>query len=250
MAMRYPMSDLEYYYSAQYSEEVEGMNEEEGNWLPAYHINAFDFGKHPVVTSRYPRKIQRYRWGLIPYRTATLQDALELRQKTVLCRSEEMFEKPSFQELIKAGKRCLIPASGFFEHRWMDFKGKIKIPYHIILRGKPIFSLAGIYSKWTDPATSLDYFTYTVLTTRANALMETIHNSGKRMPVVLHTREAETAWLNPSLGKMDVLNLCEPITDSIMEAYPVSRIITSKEGNVPAALEPHYYPELHNPKLF
>jgi hypothetical protein len=35
-----------------------------------------------------------------------------------------------------------------------------------------------------------------------------------------------------------------------MEAYPVSRIITSKEGNVPAALEPHYYPELHNPKLF
>ena len=244
------MPDLEFYYSAQYSEQVEGMNENEGEWHPAYHINAFDYDRHPILTSKDPGKIQRYSWGLIPHRTPSLQDALQIRQKTILCRSEEMYEKYSYQELIKAGKRCLIPTTGFFEHRWLDAKGKTKIPYYIFLKDRSIFSIAGIYSRWIDPATTKSYFTYSLLTTQANPLMEMIHNTGKRMPVILSSRDEEQAWLKSDLSKDDVLDLCKPLSDSLMDAYTVSRLVTSKDANVPQVLEPFAYPELNVKGLF
>jgi putative SOS response-associated peptidase YedK len=169
--MHSTMSDLEYYYTAEYSGQVDGLTEGDGNWEPAFHINAFDFGAAPVLTSREPKKIRLFNWGLIPYRTTGLNDAVKIRQQTLMARSEEMYEKFSFKELAKAGKRCLIPTSGYFEHRWLDEKGKTKIPYYIFLKDQPIFSIGGLYSKWTDPLTNKDYFTYTVCTTRAPAPM-------------------------------------------------------------------------------
>ena len=249
-ALRCKMSDLEYYYSAEYSGEVEGMSDGDGQWEPAFHINGFDHTAAPVVTSRDPKKIQLMKWGLIPYRTKNLDDAMTIRTQTLMARSEEMFEKFSYAELVKAGKRCLIPATGYFEHRWLDSRGKTKIPYHIFLKDKPIFYIGGIYSKWTDQLTGTIYFTYTVCTTTANDLAATIHNTGKRMPVILPTKEAEQAWLNPQLSQEAVLNLCRPIENNLMDAYTVSRIITSKNPNVPEAIEPFAYAELRTKDLF
>ena len=244
------MSDLEYYYSAEYSGEVEGMTQGDGQWEPAFHINAFDFGAAPVITSREPDKIKLFHWGLIPHRTKDLQSALTVRQQTLMERSEEMYEKFSYKDLVKGGKRCLIPTSGYFEHRWLEEKGKTKIPYYLFLKQQPIFSVGGLYSRWTDPVTGKDYFTYTVCTTKANELAATIHNSGQRMPVILPTKEAERAWLDPTLTDQDVLALCQPINTNLMDAYTVSRVITSKNPNVPEALERHAYSELSSPTLF
>ena len=249
-ALRHRMTDLEYYYSAQYSEEVDGMTEGDGDWEPAYHINAFDHSPAPVLTSREPGRIRLFNWGLIPYRTRSLEDALKTRQQTLMARTEEMYEKYSYMELAKAGKRCLIPTSGYFEHRWLDEKGKVKIPYHIFMKDRPIFSIGGLYSKWTDPKTGKDFFTYTVCTTRANELTGMIHNTGLRMPVILPTKEAERAWLDTSLKQDNVLELCEPISADLMDAYTVSRIITGKNANVPQAIERYTHPELGNTSLF
>jgi putative SOS response-associated peptidase YedK len=249
-SLKHKMSDIEYYYSAQYSEEVEGMSEADGHWEPAYHINAFDFSPAPVITSRHPGKIQLMNWGLIPHRTKSLEDALRVRTQTIMARTEEMYEKFSYAELVKAGKRCLIPTSGYFEHRWLDEKGKDKIPYYIFIKDRPIFSIAGIYSRWTDPNTGKNYLTYTVCTTRANELAATIHNSGMRMPVILASREAELEWLNPNLSKEAVLKLCEPINSSLMDAYTISKLITSKQPNVAEALEPFSYSQFTTKRLF
>lgn len=249
-AMRYKMTDIEYYYSAQYADEVNGLADGDGSWEPAYHINGFDHGPAPVITSKDPGKIRLFRWGLVPHHTKSMADALKIRQQTLMARSEEMYEKFSYAQLVSAGKRCLIPTSGYFEHRWMDEKGKSKIPYHIFLKDRPMFSIGGLYSRWTDPQSGQQWYTYTTCTTRANELTAEIHNTGKRMPVILATKEAEQAWLNPELGKEDVLALCEPITASLMDAHPVSRIITSKQSNIPEALEPHRYPELNVQRLF
>lgn len=249
-AVKCNMSDLEYYYSAEYAADVDGMSEGDGQWEPAYHINAFDHSPAPVLTSREPGKIRLFNWGLIPYRTKSLEDAVKVRQQTLMARSEEMYQKYSYQDLAKAGKRCLIPTSGYFEHRWLDQKGKTKIPYYIFLKDRPIFSVGGLYSKWTDPLTGKELFTYTVCTTRANELTSMIHNTGLRMPVILPTKEAEQAWLNPELRQEEVLALCEPIPTALMDAYTVSRVITSKNGNVPQALEPFAYSELSKTDLF
>lgn len=244
------MSDIEFYYSAEYSERVEGMAEGDGHWEPTYHINAFDHRAAPVITSKDPKKIFMLNWGLIPYRTRSLEDAVSIRQQTLMARSEEMYQKYSYQELAKAGKRCLIPTTGYFEHRWMDEKGKSKIPYYIFLKDKPMFSIGGLYSRWMDPQTGKHYFTYTVCTTRANELTEMIHNTGKRMPVILPDKETEQAWLNAALLQEDVMQLCEPIATNLMDAYTVSKVITTKNGNVPEAIKPYPYQELQQNSLF
>lgn len=165
--------------------------------------------------------------------------------RTLNAISEEMYTKPAFRDAANEGKRCLIPCTGFFEWRW--FKGgKIKYPYFIYHRTEKIFSLAGLWSTWTDKSTGELRETYVVLTSRANPLLEKIHNSKKRMPVVL-ARGYEKDWLNPSLTKEDVLALCEPIADHELSAHTISKMITDRRvdnKDVAEICKPFDYPEL------
>jgi putative SOS response-associated peptidase YedK len=112
------------------------------------------------------------------------------------CISEEMYDKKTYKEAIENGQRCLIPVTGFYEWNWVDEKGKTKIPYYISVKDQPISSMAGVYLRWKDKSTKQDLFWYTVLTTRANPMMEQIHNSKKRMPVII-PEAYKKDWLNP-----------------------------------------------------
>lgn len=229
------------HYNASYSELVEEL------YAIRFHENGFDFLPGPVVTAGKPSEIQMFHWGLIPFWVKDQVSATRLKASTLNCISEEMFDKPSYRDAAREGKRCLIPCTGFFEWRWLDEKGKKKIPYYIHLKDQPIFSIAGLYSRWIDKATDQRYYSYTVLTTRANAMMGTIHNSKKRMPVIL-PRDYERDWLNPNLTKEDVLALCQPIDDNLMTAHTISKRITSKteETNVPEVLNVQAYEELNS----
>jgi putative SOS response-associated peptidase YedK len=228
------------YYSVEYSDLIAEQ------FTPHYHENGFDFLSAPVVTAEEPKMMQLMNWGFIPWWMKSMADGLRIRTQTLNCISEEMFEKPSFRDAAKEGKRCLIPCSGFFEWLWMDAKGKTKIPYYISLNDQPLFSIAGLYSNWRDKDSGHQYWTYSVLTTAANPYMEKIHNSKKRMPVIL-PREYEKDWLNPNLTKDDVLALCQPLDDRLMKGYTISRLITSKKDDtdVPQVLEPATYTEVN-----
>jgi len=215
----------------------------EGEWEPAYQINAYDHSQSPVITSKDPGKIQMFHWGLIPHRTKNIEDAAKIRTMTLMARSEEMYEKSSYAELAKAGKRCIIPTTGYFEHRTV---GKNKFPYFIFLKDKPIFSIGGLYSRWINPADGKEHYTYCICTTRANELTSIIHNKGLRMPVILPDTKSEQKWLDTKLPQEEVLKLCEPLPASLMDAYTVSKVITSKTPNVKEAIEPYPYPELNN----
>lgn len=227
------------YYSTTHSEVVEEL------YSIKYHENGFDFQPGPVVTSGRTNELQMLRWGFVPFWVKDEASAMRMRASTLNCISEEMYDKPAFRDAAREGKRCLIPCTGFFEWRWMDEKGKKKIPYFVHFKDQPIFSIAGLYSRWTDRSSGQRYDSYTVLTTRANGLMSTIHNSKKRMPVIL-PREYEKDWLNRDLTREDVLALCEPVDDQRMAARTISRRITSRteETNVPQVLDEEDYGEL------
>jgi len=229
------------YYSTSYSKLVEEL------YSIKFHENGFDFSPGPVITAGKPSDIQLFHWGLVPFWVKDQAAATRLKVSTLNCISEEMYEKPSYRDAAKEGKRCLIPCTGFFEWRWMDEKGKNKIPYYIHLKDQPIFSIAGLYSRWLDKSTDQRYYSYTVLTTNANTMMDTIHNSKHRMPVIL-PKDYERDWLNPNLTKDDVLALCQPINDELMTARTISRRITSKkeETNVPEVLQVQDYEELNS----
>lgn len=231
----YDIVDLEEYYS------FKGATHAFDKWQRFYHENSFDHHSTPVVVPE-TESLSSFSWGLIPWYTKTQEDAMKIRNQTCNAISEEMYDKPSFRDSAKEGKRCLIPMSGFFEWRWDDEKGKTKTPYHIFLRDQKIFSVAGIYSSWKMPDKEEYFYTYAVLTTKANKLMSEIHNNKKRMPVII-PREYEKDWLSSKLSKDDVLAMCQPFDDSKMDAYTISKLITSRKDptNVPAVIEKFNY---------
>jgi len=206
-------------------------------WQRYYHENGFDHNLSPVLVNNGSIDYGNMSWGLIPWYTKSMEEAVMISNKTLNCISEEMFDKPSFRDSLKDGKRCLIPMTGFFEWKWQDSKGKEKTPHYIFLKSQKLFSVAGIWSSWKNKGDDTIAYTYSVLTTKANKLMEEIHNSKKRMPVII-PREFEKDWLNPLLTKDDVLALCQPYDDSKMDAYIISKRITSRKDptNVPEVL--------------
>ena len=151
-------------------------------------INGFTFPKTPVIAHNKPDVIQPFTWGLIPFwaKDNTIQ------QYTLNAKIETLAEKPSFKNSIN--KRCLVIADGFYEWQWLDPKGKKKQKYLITLPNDELFAFGGIWSEWVNKATGEILNTYTIVTTQANELMSEIHNSKKRMPVIL-TPENESDWL-------------------------------------------------------
>ncbi len=208
---------------------------------PVYHISAFAIPSVPVITNENVDSIQLMRWGLIPFWVKDEEKAMEIRMKTFNARAETLFEKPSFRKPIKSN-RCLVIADGFFE--WREVKGK-NYPYYIRLADKNPFAIAGIWDTWCNKNTDEKYDAFSVITTKANPLLEKIHNKKKRMPAILR-REDEKRWLSAGLNKDDIDSMLTPIDDSLLEAYSVSKLISYRKGNtnVPEVIEKFDYDEL------
>jgi len=76
--------------------------------------------------------------------------------------------------------------------------------------------------------------------------MEKVHNSKKRMPVII-PQEFEKDWLNPNLTREDVIAFCQPFDTNLMDAYTISRMITDRkieDKNRPDIYRRFEYPEL------
>lgn len=168
-----------------------------------YHENGFDYLPSPIITAGDREELKFFNWGLVPFYMSDRTKAMALRASTLNCISEEMYDKPSFRDAAKNAQRCLIPTTGFYEWRWLDEKGKVKIPYYVSFKSQPIMSVGGLYSRWKDKGSDTYYYSYTVLTTQANKMMEYVHNNKKRMPVFI-PKEYENDWLNKNLSKDDV----------------------------------------------
>jgi len=154
-------------------------------------VKGFTFPKTPVIIDKNPEIITQYKWGLIPHWSSNIN----VQKFTLNARIETLSEKPSFRD--STHKRCLILVNGFYEWKWLDAKGVKKEKYKITVSGNTPFALAGIYSNWVNKQTGELIHSYSILTTAANPLMAKIHNSKKRMPVVL-LKEDEKKWLGNS----------------------------------------------------
>lgn len=178
--------------------------------LPLGQTSAFARPAWPVITSTAPERISVLRWGLLPRFIRSEEEAKQFLKKapTFNAVSEEVDGKRTFKHSFENGQRCLIPVTSFFEWR---HEGKEKIPYRIGVKDTTVFCLAGIWEK----GDGID--TYTVLTTRANALMAHIHNSKQRMPVII-PEEQHAAWLSPDLSPVQAKALCRPLPDERLEA--------------------------------
>jgi putative SOS response-associated peptidase YedK len=191
--------------------------------LPSY--NVAPGASMPVVVRNSPNRVERMRWGLIPF---WAKDP-KISYKTINARAETVAASPVFREAFKR-RRCLVPASGFYE--WQQTE-RGKLPYFIHLKDMQLFAFAGLYDVWKD-AEGNELRSYTIITTIPNELLQPIHN---RMPVILHP-EDEAMWLDPKMNDTKALrHLLNPFPDALMEAYVVSRAVNTPANDMPGLIE-------------
>ncbi len=160
-------------------------------------------------------------WGLIP---SWAKDPSKL--SLINARSETVAEKPSFRSAYKY-RRCLIPADGFYE--WQKVQRGPKQPFYFSMTGGSLFAFAGLWESWNDLET------FTILTTTANTLLQTIHD---RMPVILKPDDYDR-WLDPSVqNPLELSDLLQPYPDEPMQAIPVSTRVNAAKVDEVECIEP------------
>lgn len=136
------------------------------NLQPRYNITP----SQDVVAIRQSetgnRELVRLRWGLIP---SWAKDE-KIGYKTINARAETVAEKPSFRAAFRK-RRCLIPASGFYEWQAKD-KGSPKQPYYITGRDGEPLTFAGLWERWEGADQPVE--SCTIIVTTANAGIVTL----------------------------------------------------------------------------
>lgn len=204
---------------------------------PRAHVHGFDFPRMPVVAQQTPDLLTVAHWGLVPAWVTSATQAQQLRAQTLNARAETLHEKPSFRHLIHRS-RCIVPADGLYE--WLEHQGK-KYPFFVCYPDRRLFAFAGLTDTWQQPGGDVLH-TFTIVTTRANALLSAIHHTQKRMPVILSPAQ-QACWLDPSAGPA-ALNWCtEPLPDDALTAWPVSKALAG-QADAPPPDAPVRYPGL------
>jgi putative SOS response-associated peptidase YedK len=169
------------------------------------------------------------RWGLVP----TWADDPRIGDRLINARAESVAEKPAFKTAFRK-RRCILPADGFYE--WEPGPGRRKQPVFVHRRdGEPI-AFAGLWEVWRDDTVpdAPWLLTCAIVTTRANAVMEPIHD---RMPVMLPETDWRT-WLDPDVADLARLEaMLVPPPDEEIELWPVSTRVNSADTNGPDLVE-------------
>lgn len=192
--------------------------------LPNYNVAPTQ--NMPIITNEDPFFFNIYRWGLISPWTKDSR----IGTKLINARAESLSETASFKTLIYS-RRCLIPMDGFYE--WKVNRGH-KIPYRIITTNQKIFSVAGLWNGWKNPANQQIIYSFTIITIQANELVETIHS---RMPSILYAEE-EKLWLDNKLTKLDAMQLLQQYPSDQMDIFKVSPRVNSVYSNDIDLLKP------------
>ncbi|MDX1569355.1 MAG: SOS response-associated peptidase [Xanthomonadales bacterium] len=170
-----------------------------------------------VVQKDRERRIGPARWGLIPF---WAKDE-KIGYKTINARIETAPEKPAFREAWKH-RRCLVPASGFYE--WRTENGQ-KQPYLIRPARSRIMAFGGLWERWKNPGDEV-VISYTIVTTPPNETVAELHD---RMPLVIAPEDFD-AWLTGDLAP-------ERSSPGALEVFPVSRDVNSPRNDRPDLIE-------------
>jgi len=147
------------------------------------------------------RELHAARWGLVPRWAKSPTEHAPL----INGRIETILEKPSFKDSV-VRRRCVIPASGYYE--WHVAADGTKQPFYISAGTDGMFALAGLYEWWADPEKDAKdparwLLSATTLTKHTAPELAHIHD---RNPVLLSPDTFE-AWLDPHIeGDKELLD--------------------------------------------
>ena len=207
---------------------------DDGTPSPPWDYNVAPTTIQPIIRNtrdNNQRELVSLRWGLIPFFTRDIGNVKGL--STINARAETVGTARTFREPFKK-RRCLVPASGFYEWRRIDEKNKLnKQPFAFNLVNGKMMAFAGLWDGWKDRVNGRWLQSYTIITTDANEQMAPIHD---RMPVILHAGDFDR-WLDrdsdPARPPIDLLR---PFPADEMEAFEVSKDVGNVKNNSPELL--------------
>ncbi len=170
------------------------------------------------------RELLPMRWGLIP----TWAKDPKTLPLMINARAEGISEKPAYRGAFRY-RRCLVPASGFYEWQARGRGPKqpfLASPGPIEPGGEALVAFAGLWETWHG-ADGSEIDTAAIVTTDANARLAPVHD---RMPVVLAPKDFET-WLSSRTEPEEAAALLKPAPEDLLSLTPVSRRVNSVEND-------------------
>lgn len=196
------------------------------NVAPSQHVLA-------VATSAdgSRRRLGELRWGLVP---PWAKDP-SIGNRMVNARAETAASTSAFRNAF-AKRRCLIPASGYYEWEPSEAagRGQRKVPYYFRRKDGLLLAIGGLWEIWHGPDGET-LRTCTILTTDANELGATVHD---RMPVLV-PEELWDRWLAPEpLSDAEREEAIAPAPEDLLVAVRVSDRVNSPRNEGAELVEP------------
>jgi putative SOS response-associated peptidase YedK len=199
---------------------------DDGTPSPPWDYNVAPQTMQPIIRLNRDtgeRELVSLRWGLVPWSTKSVA---ELKgRSTINARADKVTTGWWAQPFRK--RRCLVPASGFYEWRKSDRK-----PFAFDLTNGNMMAMAGLWDAWKNPANGEWLQTFTIIVTEPNELMAPVHN---RMPVILRPRDFDR-WLSRDEAQRPPIDLLRTFPADEMESFEVSQDVGNVRNNSPELL--------------
>lgn len=192
-------------------------------------------------------------WGLIAPWSKSEGEALRSQSMAINARVETVHEKPTFRDSFKV-RRCLVPASGYYE--WATELGDYprKQPIFVSPKEGKFLAFAGIYNYWRPPISAKpssaslpdsplrDSHLVTpaiqsvaIITREAVNELADVHH---RMPLFLPS-DGWQRWLDSETPLPEVMHLLQvEKPDRNLRFWPVASKVNSIRNNGPELIAP------------
>lgn len=162
------------------------------------------------------------RWGFIPAWSKGEIPKYNTMNATV----ERIKTSPMFRLAWSSGQRCLFITTGFYE--WQEVKqSDTKQPWYLELTDDPVFAIGGLWDRSEDDDGDV-IDSATMITMPGNSLLKKIHNTNKRMPLII-PREKFNDWLGAD--EVFAEKCLKPYPAKKFRAWPVSTYMNKPEHN-------------------
>jgi len=188
------------------------------------------------------RQVEPMRWGLVP----SWAKDISVGNRMFNARAESLATKAAFRTAL-ARRRCLIPASGYYEWKKLGAGGSergttgssgrtrksvLKQPYYLTPADGSVMAFAGLWEYWRspdgDPLVSM-----TIITSDAVGPMRDIHD---RMPLILPPSEWD-AWLDPQVDPEPMLTPPSEELVAGLELRPIGPRVGAVANDDPELLQ-------------
>lgn len=164
------------------------------------------------------------RWGLVPPWAKDLRSGY----KMINARMETAASRPAYRGLLpKSSRRALQVADGWYEWLKPERRGAPRQPFLFRVDGGVPFAFAALWTPAHVEGRHVESVAMLTCSSAPNRVASAIHD---RMPVVLADREAQLAWLSPSIDAEEALSLCGAVPEGRLCAAPANPAVNRAGG--------------------